>query len=56
MLSRNLHMHLRFIISLILAALITPTIFGQDKSQLTVDELVESAALMRAMTGSFSTT
>jgi hypothetical protein len=33
-------MHLRFIISLIFAALITPTIFGQDKSQLTVDELV----------------
>jgi hypothetical protein len=33
-------MHLRFIISLIFAALITPTIFGQDKSQPTVDELV----------------
>jgi hypothetical protein len=38
--SRNLHMHLRLIISLIFAALITPTIFGEDKSQLTVDELV----------------
>ena len=33
-------MHLRFIISLLFAALITPTIFGQDKSQPTVDELV----------------
>src|SRR6266567_3564402 len=33
-------MHLRFIISLIFAALITPTIFGQNKSQPTVDELV----------------
>ena len=33
-------MHLRFIISLIFAALIMPTIFGQDKSQPTVDELV----------------
>jgi hypothetical protein len=40
MLSRNLYMHLRFIISLIFATLITPTIFGQDKSRLTVDELV----------------
>ena len=40
MLSRNPHMHLRFIMSLIFAALITPAIFGQDKSQLTVDELV----------------
>ena len=33
-------MHLRFIVSLIFAALITPTIFGQEKSQPTVDELV----------------
>ena len=33
-------MHLRFITSLIFAALITPTIFGQDKSQPTADELV----------------
>jgi hypothetical protein len=33
-------MHLRFVIFLIFAALITPTIFGQDKSQPTVDELV----------------
>jgi hypothetical protein len=33
-------MHLRFVISLILAALITPAIFAQDKSQPTVDELV----------------
>lgn len=33
-------MHMRFIISLIFAALITPMIFGQDKSQPTVDELV----------------
>jgi hypothetical protein len=33
-------MHLRFIISLIFAALIRPTIFGGDKSQPTVDELV----------------
>src|SRR6266436_6494686 len=35
-----MHMHLRFIISLIFAALIAPTIFGEDKSQPTVDELV----------------
>src|SRR5438132_11333927 len=33
-------MHLRFVISLILAALIAPKIFAQDKSQPTVDELV----------------
>ncbi len=33
-------MHLRFIISLILVALITPEIFAQDKSQPTADELV----------------
>ena len=33
-------MPLRFIISLIFAALITPTIFAQDKSHPTVDELV----------------
>ncbi len=33
-------MHLRFVISLIFAALITPEIFGQDKSEPTVDELV----------------
>jgi hypothetical protein len=33
-------MHLRFIISLIFTALITSAIFGQDKSQPTVDELV----------------
>jgi len=39
-LSRNLYMHLRFIISLILAGLIAPEIFAQDKSQPTVDELV----------------
>ncbi len=38
--SRKLHMHLRFIISLILVALITPEIFAQDKSQPTADELV----------------
>src|SRR5213078_1968920 len=31
---------LRFVISLIFAALITPEIFGQDKSEPTVDELV----------------
>src|SRR6266478_7440745 len=33
-------MHLRFIISLILAGLIAPEIFAQDKNQQTVDELV----------------
>src|SRR5438874_9982422 len=33
-------MHLRFVISLILAALIAPKIFAQAKSQPTVDELV----------------
>src|SRR5437016_9150283 len=33
-------MHLRFVISLILAALIAPKIFAQDKSQPTVDEVV----------------
>src|SRR5437016_10284090 len=33
-------MHLRFVISLILAALIAPKIFAQDKSQPTADELV----------------
>src|SRR6266513_3854293 len=33
-------MHPRFIISLIFAAFITPTIFGQDKTQPTADELV----------------
>ncbi|MGA7274674.1 MAG: hypothetical protein WBX14_07495 [Candidatus Udaeobacter sp.] len=38
--SRKLHMHLRFVISLILATLITPAIFAQDKSQPTADELV----------------
>ena len=38
--SINFHMHLRSVISLILAALIAPTIFAQDKTQPTVDELV----------------
>jgi len=33
-------MHLRFIISLILAGLIAPEIFAQDKNQQTVDEIV----------------
>jgi hypothetical protein len=33
-------MHLRFVISLILAAFITPEVFAQDKSEPTVDELV----------------
>src|SRR5437867_11230607 len=33
-------MHLRSVISLIFAALITPIIFAQDKTQLTADELV----------------
>ncbi len=34
------HMHLRSVISLIFAALISPTIFAQDKTQPTADELV----------------
>jgi len=34
------HMHFRSVISLILAALIAPTIFAQDKTQPTADELV----------------
>src|SRR6266480_3439162 len=33
-------MHLRSVISLVFAAVITPTIFAQDKPQLTADELV----------------
>jgi hypothetical protein len=36
----QLQMQLRSVISFILAALITPTIFAQDKTQLTADELV----------------
>jgi hypothetical protein len=39
-LSRNLHMRLRFIISFIFAALITPALFAQDTNQPTVDQLV----------------
>jgi len=39
-LALKFRMHLRFIISLILVALITPEIFAQDKSQPTADELV----------------
>jgi hypothetical protein len=38
--SIKFHMHLRSVISLILAALIAPTIFSQDKTQPTADELV----------------
>ncbi len=34
------HMHFRSVISLIFAALISPTIFAQDKTQPTADELV----------------
>src|SRR5262249_49840418 len=36
----KLPMHLRFVISLIVWALIAPAIFAQDKNQPTVDELV----------------
>jgi hypothetical protein len=36
----NFNMHVRFVIFLIVAALITPAIFAQDKTQPTVDELV----------------
>jgi len=36
----QLHMHLRSVISLILAALIAPTMFAEDKTQPTADELV----------------
>jgi hypothetical protein len=37
---RNLQMHTRLIIAFIFAALITSSVFAQDKSQPTVDELV----------------
>jgi hypothetical protein len=39
-LSRNLHMHLRLVISLTISALITPAIFAQVTNPPTVDELV----------------
>jgi hypothetical protein len=38
--SHKLHMHLLFVISVILTVLIDPAIFAQDKSQPTADELV----------------